>query len=643
MSLVFRTSTSNRPVDINTRLPHQEACGILEWFNKPSAVYYNGRTYFSWVGYDLDSGLNLMQIRAYNHDTDEFSAIVTLDELDDDLEDHSSPALCVIPEGDDAGQILAMWTTHGPTHWGPIRYSRTTVAEDITSFPAYSTVPDPDGASTSITRSYPLPVYVGGGKVLAFWRHGPANAQRDTMQALSSNGGETFATATILVDGDTGNRQFYHYLDYRDGVLHMVFQEDMTGSPQRVFYAKNDNPGEGTTWKKADGTTITTNPSSTPLRETNMGLVFTPSSGAWMWDLRADSTGAPCVVLADDILSKSRTYKYVYWTGSAWSTKTVLTGVGNALEARTADTPIVYTAGIYATGIVLDLEHPDTTVYLSKDRNGIFEMEKFTSGDRTTWTLDERLTQRSQAHQFRPMMVETATKGTPPVGPTIVWCSGYYDSFSDDTAQSGSPYAPTRTDPPWYTVLMSDGTLKADTFVKLPEGIQYVDTICGFYNGMRHPGGTQRSIPLAADAGRNIVPISTFSPLAAGSITGTTYAAGNFSAPVFVAGTAGMRLWESVGTGNLQLYLRVFAQVTSFTTATSASVQAALGTRQLAEVVVTATGSAGHKLSAWVPVPRSIAQMAVEGKIAASGSAAYAAGAVGVQFGVGPKTSPVGP
>src|SRR4051794_14267549 len=131
-----------------------------------------------------------------------------------------------------------------------------------------------------------------------------------------------------------------------------------------------------------------------------------------------DSQGRPVIVFADFVSTSDHRYRYAKWIGGRW-VSTEITPAGGSID-------LDGTQPYYSAGITLDHEDP-STVYLSRDMGGVFEVETWiTPDDGTSWTRTA-VTAGSSASNVRPI----SPRGLIPFSGamSVVWMRGNYTSY----------------------------------------------------------------------------------------------------------------------------------------------------------------------------------------------------------------------
>jgi hypothetical protein len=204
-------------------------------------------------------------------------------------------------------------------------------------------------------------------------------------------------------------------------------------------------------------------------------VVYNGSSGrGWVWDIALDSVGYPVIVYAYFPDDSTHMYSYARWNGAVWKTH-VLVNSGKwfpqTLPGATEPEPN------YSGGLSLDHSNP-SIVYLSRQINGVFEIEKWVTADTgTTWTTTA-ITSNSKRNNVRPYVI----KNHKPDDFALTWvCCGDYFHYTNyhTSLQTNFPL-----DTPLATMNltydMGDSSLPATGYERVKPGTRYFDGSFGW-------------------------------------------------------------------------------------------------------------------------------------------------------------------
>ena len=328
--------------------------GAWCWFNDPRAIYYKGakeQTYLSWVNSRGD-----IMIASYDHGTGVYTEHLLYPELQ--VDDHDNPAIFIRKDG----RLVVYFSRHtdAPAH----RFISTN-PEDITAWGS--------DYPFGVNVTYPYPFQVGD-SIYIFYR----GLDWHPTLVISADDGETLGEPRQFIAGG-GDRPYARYCQDSDGTIHMAFTtaHPREGVTNRIYYAQFKN-GK---FYKADGTFIkdfTGTSTALNIDNNEPEVVYDASEGeGWIWDITVDENNHPVMVFAAFPSNTDHRYRYARWTGTEWFQSQV-TGAGKWFpqtpEGGSESEPN------YSGGIILDYDDP-STVYLSKEVKGVFEIFRFTTPD----------------------------------------------------------------------------------------------------------------------------------------------------------------------------------------------------------------------------------------------------------------------
>jgi hypothetical protein len=374
------------------------ASGGWTWFTDPRAVYHQGvhrRTYAGWVAQD-----GSIQIGSYDHDTGR-RVIVTL-KARLQIDDHDNPSILVRPDG----RLMVFWSTHaGPTMW----YRRSLHPEDITSWEPERVLPTNTPGTLGYTYSNPMQLSAEANRIYLFWRGGNFNPSMST----SADGNSWSPARTVIYNA--AQRPYVKYASNGRDTIAMAFTEGHPRTLRTSIYYAAYRAGA---LRRADGSVIASM-SNLPIAPTSGQKVYdqATSGKAWVHDVALDAAGRPVIVYAVFPTDADHRYRYARWDGTRW--------VDRELVRAGRSMSVDPTEPNYSGGISLDHEDP-SIVYLSRQVNGVFEVEVWTTRDGgATWSA-RPLTAPSTRGNYRPI----SPRGQTTDDMDIVWMHGAYPSYS---------------------------------------------------------------------------------------------------------------------------------------------------------------------------------------------------------------------
>lgn len=373
--------------------------GAWCWFSDPRAIHYKGqysRTYAGWVTSEGD-----IEIGSYDHDTREIQTQVIHARLE--VDDHDNPTIDV--DGD--GRLVVFYSKHA--HEEPMFFLRTVNPEDIRAWQPVRQLALNDsvayaGLSNTYTYASICRLAEENDRMFLFWR----GADFKPNFSVSDNG-ESWATGKILVLPERiyrDRRPYFKVASDGKRTIHFAFTD---GHPNReptnsIYYAAYRDSA----MYRANGKKIMDWP-ALPLEPRQADIVYdatTTSEKAWIWDVATDKNGNPVIVYTRFPNDSTHVYFYSTWHEGKWTNHEIVNSGGwfpHTPEGATEREPN------YSGGVVLDHEDP-SVVYLSREIDGVFEIEKWTTPDRgQTWTA-QAITANSAHDNVRPFVIRNCNK-----------------------------------------------------------------------------------------------------------------------------------------------------------------------------------------------------------------------------------------
>lgn len=375
--------------------------GAWCWFSDPRAVYYEGihkRTYTGWVDNFGD-----IHIGFYNHETGQIGSKVIYDSLE--IDDHDNPSILV----DKSGHLLVFFNKHG----GGMYVTRSTKPEDVRSWTIVRKLGLNDTARyhfgrDSYTYTNPIKLSAENGRIFLFWR----GIDGKPTYSVSDDNGETWTKGVIffMPERTYGFRRPYVKY-YSDGIskIHIALtdghpRKEATNSIYYMYY-------EDGAFYKANGEKIR-NTGEEAHRPHECDLVYDAkitNQKAWIWDIAADENDNPVLAYTRFPNDSSHIYSYARWGKKEWKNYNLMHS--GSWFPQTMEGQIELEPN-YSGGISIDHENANT-VYLSVNRDSIFEIEKWeTKNGGKSWNA-ERITHGSSKDNVRPFAVRGAAEGNP--------------------------------------------------------------------------------------------------------------------------------------------------------------------------------------------------------------------------------------
>jgi hypothetical protein len=383
--------------------------GAWCWFSDPRGVRADDLTFIGWINSDGD-----VVVSKYDHKTSQLDTTVVHEKLQKD--DHNNPSVLVRNDG----HVLVFYSKHNPA---PTYLAISKKPYDISEWqPAIKlylndTTNYPKDYNNTYCYTNPHQLTAENNRIYNLWR----GMGFKPNISYSDDGGQTWQPGKIVVhpeDVYQHRRPYTKVSSNSRDKMHFAFTD---GHPRNetqnsVYYACYHDGA----FFKADGGKIT-DYESLPFTPRQASLVYDATKTdhrAWVWDVAGDKNGFPVIVYARFLEETDHRYYYTRWDGEQW-TNTELCASGKWFP----QTPAGETEPEphYSGGIILDHSDP-STVYLSREINGVFEIEKWTTKDNGKSWKSTAVTENSLLDNVRPFVVRNSTEGQ---GPHVVWMKNH--------------------------------------------------------------------------------------------------------------------------------------------------------------------------------------------------------------------------
>lgn len=393
--------------------------GAWCWFSDPRAVYYEGqfrRTYAGWV----DSRGNLT-VGFYDHDNGTFGRRTLHPQLEAD--DHDNPSLLFAPDG----RLLVFYSKHStstPIYLAEAREPESFSVWEPTRQLALNDTAAYPGMLNSYTYTTPCLLSEEDNRIYLFWR----GVDFKPNMAWSDDLGQSWSPGRILIlpERTYANRRPYLKAagNGRDRI-HLAFtdghpRDEETNSIYYVGY--HDGAFRG-----ADGRPIATL-QELPVDPAAADLVYDAAATgekAWIWDVAGDEENRPVIVYVRFPDDEHHVYYYARWDGRQWQNHRLIDAgkwFPQTPPGKAEPEPN------YSGGLVLDHEDP-SVVYLSRQVDGVFELERWQTPDSgKTWN-SKPITSSSGRDNVRPFAVRNAGRDNPV---QVLWMrNSHYRHYTD--------------------------------------------------------------------------------------------------------------------------------------------------------------------------------------------------------------------
>ncbi|OPZ17483.1 MAG: hypothetical protein BWZ10_01196 [candidate division BRC1 bacterium ADurb.BinA364] len=410
--------------------------GAWCWFSDPRAVFHSGerqRVYAGWVdsrGSVMAGALDLASGR--------IETFVLHEQLQKD--DHCNPSLMALPDG----RLMAFYSKHGGGPDQPILARAMESPEDMASWGTERQLrlnENPEyPAEHSRSYCYTNPLFLSGeaenGNLYLFWR-GIANKR---CMSLSPDLGLTWSPGRILAFAQgtyAGQRPYLKAASNLRDQIHLAFTD---GHPRNeptnsIYYAR---------WRdgafyRADGEKIAAF-DALPFEPRAADVVYDARQTnvrAWVWDVAEDEDGRPVIAYTRLPAENDHRCHYARWNGERWLDREIVAAGGwfpQTPEGKKEREPH------YSGGIALDPDNP-SVVYLSRPINGVFEIERWETGDLGATWKTEAVTVGSRNDNVRPFAIRYAQSNAR--GPRALWMNNErYAHFTDYKTTIRMDFAP---------------------------------------------------------------------------------------------------------------------------------------------------------------------------------------------------------
>lgn len=386
------------------------------WFSDPRAIMVEDYVIAGWVKsngtieavkFDMDSRSIKTQKLYYRLEKD----------------DHNNPAFVLTAKK----EILAMYTRHSKkdlfinvlkdykldSDYTDVQFIHPISKEELAKFP-----------QDRITYANPFRLKSENDKIYCFGRW---TGYKPNMM-WSNDDGATWSKSKVFITNypfENNNRPYVKYFSDGNSKIHMVFTD---GHPRNeptnsVYYAYYENEA----FYKADGQQISTM-GTIPFEPKEASVVYTSTENegrAWIADIGQDEQGNPVILYTKSPSESNHEYWYARYSGKGWINKK-LCDSGKWFP----QTPV----GVkerephYFGGMTI---HPDNcnVLYISRQINGIFEIERWETTDKGDSWSKEMVTENSTYDNVRPFIPRGLQNESPEL---VLWMENQkYIHFTD--------------------------------------------------------------------------------------------------------------------------------------------------------------------------------------------------------------------
>ncbi|MGQ1889904.1 BNR-4 repeat-containing protein [Thermophagus sp. OGC60D27] len=314
-----------------------------------------------------------------------------------EFDDHNNPAFLELPDG----KILSFYTRH---HNQDLYMAKTKHPGDIKTWEKPRKIEiknekeEAQYGAPRYTYANPFMLSKENNRIFLFGRW----MGFKPVMIWSDNQGESWSKSRVVVcpqPFDPGNRPYVKYFSDGEKRIHMAFTD---GHPRKepsnsIYYAYYEDGG----FYRVDGSLICSI-DSLPFEPSDATLVYQGNSKhgrAWVYDIKADEKGYPVIAYARYPSEEDHIYHYARYNGRSWDDDE-LCHSGKwfpQTQAGKKEREPHYSGG-------LAIRQGDvSTVFLSREVNGIFEIEKWYKTENNEWR-HSAITQNSNYDQVRPVV-----------------------------------------------------------------------------------------------------------------------------------------------------------------------------------------------------------------------------------------------
>jgi len=364
--------------------------GAWCWFSDPRAIFAGEDIVTGWVKID-----GTVEAISFNPKNQEVKTKALYPKLQ--FDDHNNPAFVKTAEG----KIIAAYTTHSGRDGFFI--NTTNNGTDVSSFGEAKKVPLLDSKELEefpkvhVTYANPYRLEAENDRLYCFGRW---TGYKPNMM-WSDDDGKTWSKSKVFITNhpfDPNNRPYVKYYSDGKSKIHLIFTD---GHPRNeptnsVYYAYYENGA----FYRADGTKIA-DMQNIPFEPKDASTIFQSNEKegrAWIADVAQSKNGHPVVLYTKSPSETDHRYWYAKYVGGKWiNTEICKAGkwFPQTQEGKTERETH------YFGNMSLNPNNTDV-VYLSREINGVFEIERRETKDNgKSWEV-QAITQDSEFDNVRP-------------------------------------------------------------------------------------------------------------------------------------------------------------------------------------------------------------------------------------------------
>ncbi|MBL3655178.1 BNR-4 repeat-containing protein [Fulvivirga sediminis] len=363
--------------------------GTWCWFSDPRAIKVGDYIFTGWVKSNGTIEATKFNFKTLENDPSELYYLLEND-------DHDNPAF--VPTGE--GDILAMYTRHSrkdlfinvledyknQSNYSKPQFIHPISKAELEKFPR-----------ETMTYANPFRLTAENDRIYCFGRW---TGFKPNMM-WSDDHGETWSQSKVFITNypfDINNRPYVKYGSNGTSKIHVVFtdghpRDEPTNSVYYAYY-------ESGAFFKADGEKIR-DTTALPFEPKEADLVFRSNEKegrAWIADIASDKKDQPVILYTKSPSENNHEYWYASYRKGKWQSYKICDS--GKWFPQTPEGKREYEPH-YFGGMSL---HPDNShvVYLSREINGIFEIERWETDDLGKSWSTESITKNSVKDNVRP-------------------------------------------------------------------------------------------------------------------------------------------------------------------------------------------------------------------------------------------------
>ncbi|MBP3212413.1 MAG: BNR-4 repeat-containing protein [Prevotella sp.] len=409
--------------------------GAWCWFADSRALYYKGVAYVGYI--DVHGNVKAAQMKVGQDGVESKEEVLVRSYFQPD--DHNNPTFLVLPDE----RIMIFYTRH--TDEAKIWYRISRKPLDITQ------LGEEKYLATANNTTYPSPFIMSDDPehIYLCWRgiNWHPTIARLTMPDADDNCRFDFGPKQIVQS--TGARPYAKYHSNGKDKIYLCYT---TGHPDNeqpnwlYFNVIDINKGNGPILRDINGNqlSIVKNGTFNVNKTTGYANSYpstivdnTNNIRNWVWQISLDKEERPVIAFTHiDDAKTSHVYWYGRWTGTEWQ-RTWVQYAGHAFHQNWNSTERCYSGGMAidpANTNDLYLSIPTKNGVYNKD--GVYEIWKYTVGDDGKVTGSEQVTRNSQKNNMRPFVMPGADQSKL----RLLWMNGdYYYWMVNKNYPSGYP------------------------------------------------------------------------------------------------------------------------------------------------------------------------------------------------------------